>query len=59
MIVAEDDKEEITSFREKLFEEFKMKELKRLKYLEIEVIQSKSGYISQRKYIFESQKLKR
>ena len=58
IIIAEDDTEEITCFREKLFEEFKMKELKRLKCFEIQVIQSKSGYISQRKYIFESQKLK-
>ena len=53
MIITGDDKEEIENLKSKLFREFKMKDLGRLKYfLGIEVLRSNRGiFISQKKYV--------
>ena len=55
MIITGNDKEEIINLKEKLFQEFKMKDLGRLKYfLGIEVLRSNKGiFISQRKYVLD------
>ena len=55
MIITGSDKEEMTDLRDKLFREFEMKDLGRLRYfLGIEVLRSKRGiFISQRKYILD------
>ena len=52
MIITGDDKEEIEQLKGKLFREFEIKDVGRLKYfLGIEVLRSQKGiYISQRKY---------
>ena len=55
MIITGNDREEIGALREKLFEEFEMKDLGKLKYfLGIEVLRSSLGiFISQKKYILD------
>ena len=55
MIITGSDKEEIEALKEKLFKEFDMKDLGRLKYfLGIEVLRSRRGiFISQKKYILD------
>ena len=53
MIITGNDERGITELKEKIFKEFKLKDLCNLKYfLEIEVLISKQGiFIHQRKYI--------
>ena len=55
LIVTGDDKEEIESLKTKLFQEFVMKNLGRLKYfLGIKVLRSNKGiFISQKKYVLD------
>jgi len=55
MILTGNDEEEIMSLKEKLFEEFEMKDLGELRYfLGIEVLRTEDGiFISQRKYILD------
>ena len=55
MILTGNDGEEIMSLKEKLFEEFEMKDLGELRYfLGIEVLRTEDGiFISQRKYILD------
>ena len=55
MIITGNDKEEIAELRGRLFREFEMKDLGRLKYfLGIEVLRSSRGiFISQRKYVLD------
>jgi reverse transcriptase-like protein len=55
MIITGDDKVEIENLKRKLFQEFEMKDLGRLKYfLGIEVLRSNKGiFISQRKYVLD------
>ena len=55
MIITGDDKEEIESLKNKLFQEFEMKDLGRRKFfLGIEVLRSNKGiFISQKKYILD------
>ena len=55
MIITGNDKAEIQALKEKLFKEFEMKDLGRLKYfLGIEVLRSNEGmFICQRKYVMD------
>src|SRR6187200_855126 len=55
MIITGNDEKEMTTLKEKLFTEFEMKNLGRLKYfLGIEVLRSKQGiFISQKKYVLD------
>ena len=55
MIITGDDRDEIANLKGKLFQEFEMKDLGRLKYfLGIEVLRSNKGiFISQRKYVLD------
>ena len=55
MVITGNDSEEIEKLREKLFEEFEMKDLGRLKYfLGIEVLSSNRGiFITQRRYVLD------
>ena len=55
MIITGDDRDEIKVLKDKLFQEFEMKDLGRLKYfLGIEVLRSNRGiFISQRKYVLD------
>ncbi|MFS7918608.1 putative RNA-directed DNA polymerase [Helianthus anomalus] len=55
MILTGNDEEEMSMLRDKLFSEFEMKDLGRLKYfLGIEVLRSKQGiFICQRKYVLD------
>lgn len=55
MIITGDDEDEIKNLKSRLFREFEMKDLGRLKYfLGIEVLRSQRGlFISQRKYVLD------
>ena len=55
MIITRSDKKEITGLKDKLFKEFEMKDLGRLKYfLGIKVLRSNRDiFISQKKYVLD------
>ena len=53
MIITGNDEEVMAKLRKNLFQEFKMKDLGRLKYfLRIEVLRSKLGFSSARRNMF-------
>ena len=55
MIITEDDKKEIKNLKSKMFREFEIMDLGRLKYfLGIKVLRSNRGiFISQKKYVLD------
>ena len=55
MVITGDDKGEIENLKNKLFQEFEVKDLERLKYFfGIEVLRSNRGiFISQKKYVLD------